>query len=215
MTKAVESGHAEAAHRGVRRPPPGPHRPRRGGRGRRQQVHGREPRAGRRARHRQRLGAAPSRSPSSSKIRAERDDVRRARPRSTPSPRAPRGDGNLLALCIDAARARATVGEMSDAMEDGLRPPRRRGPHHRGVYGNSYAGDEGFAGHPARIDAFAAARGPPAPHARGEDGPGRPRPRRQGHRHRLRRPRLRRRRRRRCSRPPPRPPPTPSTTTST
>src|SRR5205814_586162 len=28
-----------------------------------------------------------------------------------------RGDGNLLALCIDAARARATVGEMSDAME--------------------------------------------------------------------------------------------------
>src|SRR6185295_1593055 len=27
------------------------------------------------------------------------------------------GDANLLALCIDAARARATVGEMSDAME--------------------------------------------------------------------------------------------------
>ncbi|MGH2395298.1 MAG: methylmalonyl-CoA mutase family protein, partial [Candidatus Limnocylindria bacterium] len=27
------------------------------------------------------------------------------------------GDDNLLALCIDAARARATVGEMSDAME--------------------------------------------------------------------------------------------------
>jgi len=27
------------------------------------------------------------------------------------------GDGNLLALCIDAARASATVGEMSDAME--------------------------------------------------------------------------------------------------
>ncbi len=28
-----------------------------------------------------------------------------------------KGDGNLLALCIEAARARATVGEMSDAME--------------------------------------------------------------------------------------------------
>ena len=27
------------------------------------------------------------------------------------------GDGNLLALCVEAARARATVGEMSDAME--------------------------------------------------------------------------------------------------
>src|SRR3546814_3178678 len=29
------------------------------------------------------------------------------------------GNGNLLALCIEAARARATVGEMSDAMEIG------------------------------------------------------------------------------------------------
>jgi methylmalonyl-CoA mutase len=28
-----------------------------------------------------------------------------------------RPDGNLLALCVDAARAGATVGEMSDAME--------------------------------------------------------------------------------------------------
>ena len=27
------------------------------------------------------------------------------------------GDGNLLALCIEASRARATVGEITDAME--------------------------------------------------------------------------------------------------
>ncbi len=53
-------GHAQAAHRGVRRPPPGPHRPRRGGRGRRQQVRRRGPRAGRRPRHRQPGRARPA-----------------------------------------------------------------------------------------------------------------------------------------------------------
>ena len=34
-----------------------------------------------------------------------------------PDPRADRGNGNLLALAIDAARAKATVGEISDALE--------------------------------------------------------------------------------------------------
>ena len=42
---------------------------------------------------------------------------RRAEPRSTPLTEGAAGDGNLLALAIDAARARATVGEISDAME--------------------------------------------------------------------------------------------------
>ena len=40
-----------------------------------------------------------------------------------------RGDGNLLALAVEAARARATVGEISDAMEDGVRPPPGRDPY--------------------------------------------------------------------------------------
>ncbi len=40
--------------------------------------------------------------------------------------------GNLLALAIDAARARATVGEISDALESGLRPlPRHDALHLR------------------------------------------------------------------------------------
>lgn len=57
------------------------------------------------------------------RLRAERDDdaVRRALEALTSS--AERGssggdlDGNLLALAVDAARAKATVGEISDAME--------------------------------------------------------------------------------------------------
>ena len=58
------------------------------------------------------------------RLRAERDDddVRRALDALTASAeRGPAGDGsldgNLLALAVDAARAKATVGEISDALE--------------------------------------------------------------------------------------------------
>src|SRR3954454_12708193 len=50
------------------------------------------------------------------KIRAERDDVA-VKTALEALTEGAKGDGNLLALCIEAARARATVGEMSDAME--------------------------------------------------------------------------------------------------
>jgi methylmalonyl-CoA mutase len=40
-----------------------------------------------------------------------------------------RSDGNLLALAIPAARARATVGEISQALEDVFGRHPRRGPH--------------------------------------------------------------------------------------
>jgi methylmalonyl-CoA mutase len=55
-----------------------------------------------------------------------------------------KGDGNLLALCVDAARARATVGEMSQAMEDVFGRHRAEIRSISGVYGSAYAGDEGF-----------------------------------------------------------------------
>ncbi len=42
---------------------------------------------------------------------------RPSRRRSRRSPRPPPGNGNLLALAVDAARAKATVGEISDALE--------------------------------------------------------------------------------------------------
>ncbi len=69
------------------------------------------------------------------------------------------GDANLLQLCVDAARARATVGEMSDAMEAvfGRHKAEVRSIH--GVYGAAYADDERYAALLARVDAFAEANG--------------------------------------------------------
>ena len=43
-----------------------------------------------------------------------------------------RGDGNLLALSIDAARAKATVGEISYALEKVFGRHKADDPHHRG-----------------------------------------------------------------------------------
>ena len=70
-----------------------------------------------------------------------------------------RGDGNLLALCVDAARARATVGEMSAAMEEVFGRHQAEVRTISGVYGGAYEGDEGFAEIRAEIDAFAEKEG--------------------------------------------------------
>ena len=51
------------------------------------------------------------------KVRAERDETKCKAALAALTAGA-RGDGNLLALAVDAARARATVGEISDAMEE-------------------------------------------------------------------------------------------------
>ena len=55
-----------------------------------------------------------------------------------------RGDGNLLALSIDAIRARATVGEVSDAMEAAFTRHRATVRTVSGVYGAAYAQDDAF-----------------------------------------------------------------------
>ena len=69
---------------------------------------------GRRPRHRQHDGPRAADRTARAGVRARpatwQASIRRAEAGA-------RGDGNLLALCVDAARARATVGEMSDAME--------------------------------------------------------------------------------------------------
>jgi methylmalonyl-CoA mutase len=54
------------------------------------------------------------------------------------------GDANLLELCIEAARARATVGEMSDAMESVFGRHRAEIRSISGVYGSAFEGDEEF-----------------------------------------------------------------------
>ncbi|TDJ18616.1 MAG: methylmalonyl-CoA mutase [Gammaproteobacteria bacterium] len=52
---------------------------------------------------------------------------------------------NLLALAIEAARARSTVGEISDALEQVYSRHRAVSHSISGVYGAAYEGDDGFA----------------------------------------------------------------------
>ena len=66
---------------------------------------------------------------------------------------------NLLALAVDAARARATVGEISDTLEAAWG---RHVAQHRsisGVYSASYEGDEGFMGIQQDVEDFAGRHG--------------------------------------------------------
>src|SRR3954447_8628607 len=70
-----------------------------------------------------------------------------------------RGTGNLLELSIAATRARATIGEISDAMEDVFSRHRATIRSIAGVYGAAYEGDEGYAQVRAAVDEFAAAAG--------------------------------------------------------
>jgi methylmalonyl-CoA mutase len=70
-----------------------------------------------------------------------------------------RGDANLLALAVEAARARATVGEISDAMERVFGRHRAEIRSIAGVYGSVYEGDEDFAAVQAEVEGFAAEEG--------------------------------------------------------
>ncbi|MCU1357929.1 MAG: methylmalonyl-CoA mutase [Acidimicrobiales bacterium] len=92
------------------------------------------------------------------RIRADRDDVA-VKTALEALTEGARGNGNLLALCIDAARARATVGEMSDAMEEVFGRHAAEVNTGIGTYGRAYEGDEAFAALSARIAEFAAAEG--------------------------------------------------------
>jgi methylmalonyl-CoA mutase len=67
--------------------------------------------------------------------------------------------GNLLALAVDAARARATVGEISAALETVY--GRHRAVTHSisGVYGSAYADDSEFASIRQEVATFAEAEG--------------------------------------------------------
>ncbi|MEM7547902.1 MAG: methylmalonyl-CoA mutase [Pseudomonadota bacterium] len=69
------------------------------------------------------------------------------------------GTGNLLALAVEAARARATVGEISDAMENAFGRHRAEVKTLAGVYGAAYEGDEGFAQIQKDVEDFAASEG--------------------------------------------------------
>ncbi|CAM3555656.1 methylmalonyl-CoA mutase [Deinococcus saxicola] len=93
------------------------------------------------------------------RVRAERDSQAVQSALNALETAARTGDGNLLALSVEAMRARCTVGEVSDALE------RVWGRHSAevrtlsGVYAQGYAGDEGFAALQGDIEAFAEAEG--------------------------------------------------------
>ena len=63
--------------------------------------------------------------------------------------------GNLLEAAVEAARSRATVGEISMAMEKAFGRHRAEVKTLAGVYGAAYEGDEGFAAIQESVEAFA------------------------------------------------------------
>ncbi len=69
------------------------------------------------------------------------------------------GTGNLLELAVEAARARATVGEISDAMEKVFGRHRAEIRSIAGVYGGAYEGDNEFAAIRGEIEDFAKEEG--------------------------------------------------------
>jgi len=69
------------------------------------------------------------------------------------------GNANLLELSVNAARARATVGEISDAMEKIFTRHRAEIRSISGVYGAAYEGDEGFQKIQNDIEEFATEQG--------------------------------------------------------
>ncbi|MGB3277727.1 MAG: methylmalonyl-CoA mutase, partial [Pseudorhodobacter sp.] len=67
--------------------------------------------------------------------------------------------GNLLEAAVTAARARASVGEISMAMEKVFGRHRAEVKTLAGVYGAAYEGDAGFAAIQADVEAFAESEG--------------------------------------------------------
>ncbi|ABG31638.1 methylmalonyl-CoA mutase [Roseobacter denitrificans] len=67
--------------------------------------------------------------------------------------------GNLLEAAVEAARARATVGEISMAMEKIFGRHRAEVKTLAGVYGAAYEGDAGFAAIQKSVEAFAETEG--------------------------------------------------------
>jgi methylmalonyl-CoA mutase len=92
------------------------------------------------------------------KIRASRDEAACAAALAELERRAGEG-GNLLEAAVEAARARASVGEISMAMEKVFGRHRAEVKTLAGVYGSAYEGDEGFAQIQADVEAFAEEEG--------------------------------------------------------
>lgn len=76
------------------------------------------------------------------KIRASRDSAAVNKALAALTEAAKSGEGNLLSLSIEAARLRATVGEISDSLEEIYGRYQAQSKTISGVYGSSYENDE-------------------------------------------------------------------------
>jgi methylmalonyl-CoA mutase len=92
------------------------------------------------------------------KIRASRDEAACDAALAALNP-AREGGGNLLEAAVEARARRATVGEISMAMEKVFGRHRAEVKTLAGVYGAAYEGDEGFAAIQRDVEAFAEAEG--------------------------------------------------------
>ncbi len=92
------------------------------------------------------------------KIRAERDSAACDAALAGIS-QAARDGSNLLAAFVDAARARATVGEMSDALEEVFGRHQAEVRTVSGVYADAYEGSDEFDAIQAEVEAFATENG--------------------------------------------------------
>jgi len=87
-------------------------------------------------------------------IRASRDDTRVAEALQALTNAAKSGSGNLLELAINATRSRATVGEISDALEAVYGRFVAHAQTVSGIYGAAYAEDANWESISMDIDAF-------------------------------------------------------------
>jgi len=92
------------------------------------------------------------------RIRASRDNAVCDAALEEVTRRATEG-GNLLEAAVEAARARASVGEISMAMEKVFGRHRAEVKTLAGVYGAAYEGDQGFAAIQADVEHFAEQEG--------------------------------------------------------
>ena len=88
-------------------------------------------------------------------IRARRDGAEVTRLLARLAELARSGEGNLLEAAIEAARARASVGEISDALEQVYTRYRAEIRSVSGVYGGAYHGDDEFDAVRREVEAFA------------------------------------------------------------
>jgi methylmalonyl-CoA mutase len=87
-------------------------------------------------------------------VKAERDAKAVAQALAALAEAAQQGTGNLLELAIAATRARATVGEVSDALESAFGRYQAQGQTVSGVYGAAFERDAEWQALKADVEAF-------------------------------------------------------------